>query len=108
MDKLFYYKTQDNSGWFCLKSKSKDESLIELTKEQWDAHIASINNRQPSQKSLINKQIRELKSKLAASDYQAIKYAEGWISESEYSSIKSQRQAIRDQINALEAQLASL
>lgn len=49
--------------------------------------------------------IVELKQQLEATDYKAIKYAEGWLSEEEYAPIKAARQAIRDEINALESQL---
>lgn len=48
-------------------------------------------------------QIAELKQKLAETDYKAIKYAEGWITEEEYEPIKVQRQEWRDAINALES-----
>lgn len=51
--------------------------------------------------------IAELKRKLSETDYQAIKYAEGFISETDYAPIKAQRQAWRDEINALETELAS-
>lgn len=51
--------------------------------------------------------IAELKANLADTDYQAIKYAEGLISETDYAPIKAQRQAWRDEINALETELAS-
>ena len=44
----------------------------------------------------------ELKAKLEASDYKAIKFAEGWLSETEYAPIKAERQALRDKINTLE------
>lgn len=47
-----------------------------------------------------------LKEELAASDYKAIKYAEGLITAEEYEPIKAERQAIRDRINALEKELA--
>lgn len=53
------------------------------------------------------KRIAELKSLLQETDYQAIKYFEGFISETDYAPIKAQRQAWRDEINALEAELAS-
>ena len=46
--------------------------------------------------------ISELKSKLAKTDYKAIKYAEGLISADEYAPIKAQRQEWRDEINKLE------
>lgn len=55
-----------------------------------------------------NSEIRELKAKLAATDYQAIKYAEGWIEADEYLPIKLQRQDWRERINELEATIASL
>ena len=43
-----------------------------------------------------------LKQQLHATDYQAIKYAEGWMTEEEYAPIKAKRQSWRDEINALE------
>lgn len=49
--------------------------------------------------------IADLKLQLEATDYKAIKYAEGWMSEEEYAPIKAARQALRDEINALESQL---
>ena len=49
-----------------------------------------------------NSEIRELKQKLNETDYQAIKYAEGVLSEDKYSGTKAQRQAWRDRINELE------
>ena len=48
------------------------------------------------------KQINELKAKLSETDYQAIKFAEGWITAEEYASVKAQRQLWRDAINDLE------
>lgn len=47
-------------------------------------------------------QILNLKAQLQATDYKAIKYAEGFISEDEYAPIKAERQCIRDKINELE------
>ena len=49
--------------------------------------------------------IAELKRNLAATDYKAIKYAEGVLSSAEYESDRLQRQAWRDEINVLEGQL---
>jgi hypothetical protein len=48
-------------------------------------------------------QVALLKQKLADTDYKAIKYAEGWISEEEYEPIKMSRQKLRDEINELES-----
>lgn len=50
----------------------------------------------------VEEQIAILKAELEASDYKAIKFAEGWISEEEYAPIKAERQALRDKINMLE------
>ena len=55
----------------------------------------------------IQYKINEIKAKLSQTDYQAIKYAEGFISETDYAPMKALRQAYRDEINRLEAELAS-
>lgn len=48
--------------------------------------------------------IEHLKIQLAKTDYQAIKFAEGLLTEYEYAPIKQQRQEWRDEINRLEAE----
>lgn len=50
------------------------------------------------------KQIKELKKKLSETDYQAIKYSEGQLTEAEYADMKAQRQEWRNEINKLEMQ----
>ena len=50
-------------------------------------------------------EIQQLKKQLSDTDYKAIKYAEGQISESEYSATRELRQGYRDRINELEAML---
>ena len=55
----------------------------------------------------IQRKISEAKAKLSQTDYQAIKYFEGFISETDYAPIKEQRHAWRDEINALETELES-
>lgn len=47
-------------------------------------------------------EIEGLKLELRETDYKAIKYAEGWISEEDYKIIKEDRQRIRNRINELE------
>lgn len=54
---------------------------------------------------LLKQEIVELKQKLKDTDYKAIKYAEGQLSEEEYASTKAERQSWRDRINELEAQI---
>ena len=60
------------------------------------------------ERQTICRQIISLKTKLKETDYQAIKYAEGQLSEEKYAVMKAQRQAWRDEINTLEAQLENL
>ena len=50
-------------------------------------------------------EIQQLKKQLSDSDYKAIKFAEGQINESEYASVRAERQGYRDRINELEALL---
>lgn len=47
-------------------------------------------------------EIETLKKQLSDTDYQAIKFAEGWLSEEEYAPIKAERQEWRNRINELE------
>lgn len=54
-----------------------------------------------TEEELKQQHIRELKQKLFDTDYKAIKYAEGVISEQDYASTKSQRQAWREEIRSL-------
>lgn len=66
-------------------------------RDMTEAEIAEMNTPE-----MIEMQIEGLKQKLSDTDYVAIKYAEGWLSESEYAETKAQRQAWRDEINHLE------
>lgn len=52
--------------------------------------------------------IHEIKQKLAASDYKAIKFAEGELTTAEYAPIREERRALRAQIRALETEIAAL
>ena len=51
------------------------------------------------------REIAELKAHLCETDYKAIKFAEGLISEADYAAVKAQRQAWRDRINELESKI---
>ena len=50
----------------------------------------------------VNNRIFELRDFLARTDYQAIKFAEGELTETQYAPIKKQRQDWRKEINELE------
>ena len=66
--------------------------------------VIDYDNTEDLRKEQATKRIAELKSLLRDTDYQAIKYAEGLISEEDYAPIKIQRQAWRDEINELEGE----
>ena len=85
-DKYSYYAVEN--GEFVIKRRTPSEAETKADS------IASINQ-----------QIRELQDKLSATDYQALKYSEGWITEKDYTEIKANRQSWRDAINQLQAQL---
>lgn len=48
--------------------------------------------------------INQLKAYLNSTDYQAIKYSDGAITEEDYAPIREQRKAARAEINAIEAE----
>ena len=50
-------------------------------------------------------EINQLKKQLSDTDYKAIKYAEGQLTEEEYASVRELRQGYRDRINYLEGLL---
>lgn len=52
-------------------------------------------------------QIIGLKQQLLQTDYKAIKYSEGWLTEEEYAETKAERQRIREEINRLERELSA-
>lgn len=56
----------------------------------------------------LNAKIYHLKKKLAATDYKAIKYAEGELTESEFAPIREDRRKCRTEINAYETMLSRL
>ena len=85
-DKYSYYAVEN--GEFMIKCRTPSEAETKADT------VASINQ-----------QIRELQDKLSATDYQALKYSEGWITEKDYTEIKANRQSWRDTINQLQAQL---
>ena len=63
------------------------------------------NNINIGKRKAIKKRIEELKQLLSSTDYQAIKFAEGELTEEEYSQMKNQRKQWRLEINNLEIEL---
>lgn len=98
MEEHYYYKTPNGlTTLHALHELSEEEigDYIEITEQEF---LSLQQHEQPSEAEL---RIMELKSLLAETDYKAIKYAEGLISEEEYAPIKAQRQEWRDEINAI-------
>lgn len=86
-----------------------EDSTYKYKIEDWQLKERTLEERQEDLRgSNISSEIDALKKKLADTDYQAIKYSEGLISEEEYADMRSQRIAWRDEINRLEAERASL
>lgn len=56
----------------------------------------------------INGEILALQQLLTNTDYKALKYSEGFITEADYAETKALRQSYRDKINELQAELATL
>ena len=83
-----------------MANSGKELYLSNLVEKSFDLREIIISQEQQRQN-----RIAELKSLLAQTDYQAIKYAEGQLSASEYSEMKKQRQTWRDEINLLEEEL---
>ena len=80
-------EVSDVNGWTYLKSKCPHKTQSDIDREN---AIQEIN---------------QLKKQLSDTDYKAIKYAEGQISEEDYASVRAERQGYRDRINELEALL---
>lgn len=103
-----YYK----NGNALLQTKTPLEELngyVEITETEYyeirALKAANRSSKQPSEKAIKLERIAQLKRFLAESDYQAIKYAEGWLTEEEYAPIRIQRQNWRNEINVLENEL---
>ena len=77
----------DINGWTYKKELCPMKTEEDLLKDQYRSEI------------------QQLKKQLSDTDYKAIKYAEGQISEEEYASVRAERQGYRDRINELEALL---
>lgn len=75
---------------------SNDSSVYEETVQPTEEELEKIK---------LQEQMTTLKQELSNTDYQAIKYAEGWFTDEEYSPIKAEREGLREKIRELEEQL---
>ena len=84
--------------------KIVDGELVEMTPSE----IATMEAERiayESSREFKEMRISELKAQLSATDYKALKFMEGWLTDEEYAPIRAERQSIRDEINRLEAAL---
>lgn len=105
---MFYYKFKDNSGYgTSMTEVIEDEEKMPITKEEYEEAVGP--EYQPPQYTREQKRkmmrISWLMSQLNGSDYKAIKYAEGEMTEEEYAPVKEQRRQWRAEINQLQAEL---
>lgn len=88
--------------YFTLSSIEEEERRVSSGTKKY--RICSLNGFTDGSKEK-KRRIALLKAKLSATDYKAIKYAEGHIGEEEYSSVKAERQKWREEINDLEKEI---
>lgn len=89
-----YYVLYDEKGNAAVLTENYKEGYTEISEEEFE--------RLSDPYLYYQEQLAAIKTQLAATDYKALKYAEGWISEEEYAPIKAERQALRNKINELE------
>ena len=98
-----YYYKHANGSFMSLKHPLPEplkDGISVSSKEEYENHM-----KQPVidlSKQGKQREINELKHNLSMTDYQAIKFAEGAMTEEEYAPMKEQRQAWRARINELE------
>lgn len=103
---------REGAGWYELSDDGSvyTELVVPVQPEPTEEELAELARQQ--QVSQLTAQINDLKSRIAASDYKIIKTYEytllGEQTEYDIEEVHAERQTLRDQINALETQLADL
>lgn len=106
VEEVGHYKTlkvYDNGGIdveYIIDTPARSEVIEHDETEEIKVYIPYTDSE--LRKIAAEARIGELKSLLRASDYKAIKYAEGVLTAEEYAPVKAERQAYRDEINELE------
>ena len=100
-------KVAYNAGWDIEHNfiAISDVQQSDINGDLYRKELCPMKTEQDLLKDQYRLEIQQLKKLLSDTDYKAIKYAEGQISESEYASVKAERQGYRDRINELEALL---
>lgn len=111
MEETLYYYSYKGS-FMIMKHELADDELPEgavvSTKEAYDEFLSAQKTEEAMLRSspayVRAREMAQLHRNLDRTDYQAIKYAEGVLTEEEYAPIKAQRQAWRARLNELEAE----
>ena len=82
-----------------------DVQVSDINHGYYPKDVCPMKTEQDLLKDQYRIEITQLKKQLSDTDYKAIKYAEGQISEEGYASVRELRQGYRDRINELEALL---
>ena len=112
---FYYYKTQDGKGWLKDNVPHKDERYIEITEEEWNEHLVSIQPKEPTEEELAlrekKRHIANLQAFLRETDWVVVKIAEETDASEiaalreKYANVILERKNAREQINELEAEL---
>ena len=92
-------------GWFENSISEEDLEVSEINGWKYLKDKCPHKTEEMIDRENAIQEITQLKKQLSDTDYKAIKYAEGQLTEEEYSPIRIQRQSYRDRINELEALL---
>ena len=93
-------------GWYENRISKDDVQQSDLNGWTYRKEVCPMKSDQDKQVELWNREIFELKEELSQTDYKAIKYAEGVMTDEEYQQTGIQRQAWRRRINELERLIA--
>lgn len=107
---------REGDGWYELSDDGSvyTEPIAPVQPEPTEEELTELGRQQQisQQISQLTAQIDDLKARIAASDYKVIKTYEytllGEQTEYDMEAVHAERQALRDQINTLETQLADL
>lgn len=89
-------------GWYENRISKDDVQLSDVNGFIYRKEVCPMKSERDKQIELWSREIFELKEELSQTDYKAIKYAEGVMTDDEYQPVGIQRQAWRHRINELE------
>ena len=89
-------------GWFENSISESDLKVSDINGWTYRKDLCPMKTEQDLLKDQYRLEIAQLKKQLSDTDYKAIKFAEGQLTEEEYSSTRSQRASWRARINKLQ------